>query len=142
MLSALASLPLFFRRSDPSGIRCPLRVAALGAILAVGPWCGLRASDPYLGDTCSLRPQIDEARAERANRLGDYLASAFRTGYLLGFGKCQYVDRPGTNSTAGIVNADNTPRRAYTDIITVRNRENLLRAFRAIDPQDSARANP
>ncbi len=94
------------------------------------------------GDTCSSRPQIDEARAERANRLGDYLASAFQTGYILGFGKCQYVDRPGTNSTAGIVNADNTPRRAYTDIITVRNRENLLQAFRAIDPQAAARANP
>ena len=94
------------------------------------------------GDTCSKQPQIDEARAERANRLGDYIARAFQTGYILGFGKCQYVDRPNTNSTAGIVNTDNTPRRAYTDIITVRNRENLLEAFKPISPDGAGRTNP
>jgi hypothetical protein len=82
------------------------------------------------GDTCSKNQDINLARAERATKLGEYIGSAFNTGYILGFGKCMYVDRAG--SSAGIVNSDNTPRRAYTDVITVKNKENLLNAFKCI----------
>lgn len=69
---------------------------------------------------------------ERAARSAAYTAKAFETGYIIGYGKCQYFDCFSYPRPRGIVNSDNSPRPAYIDVISPKNQENLQKAYEAI----------
>jgi hypothetical protein len=67
----------------------------------------------------------------RASAVAKYKSDAFTTGYIVGYGKCQYFDRPGENLPRGLVDSANVIRTEYAWPIRESNEAELRKAYEA-----------
>ena len=74
-----------------------------------------------------------EYQTRRGRAYAHFLGDALSTGYIVGYGKCMYFDRPGEPMARGLVEPDNRPRLDYVSVVSEANRQLLLRAYEAAE---------
>lgn len=67
----------------------------------------------------------------RASAVAKYKSDAFTTGYIVGYGKCQYFDRPDEDIPRGLVDSTNVIRTEYAWPIRESNKVELRKAYDA-----------
>ena len=84
-------------------------------------------------DVMGLKRGLEPAQylVARGRAVPNYLEQALATGYIVGYGKCMYFDRPGESLPRGLVDANNAPRMEYLRIVSEANKRLLRKAYEA-----------